>query len=106
MAEVVDVRTIGYQPVEEEELPVKGFLFREKRLAGVYTRGAFIPVMYDTPVELDRDILSGRSRPRMVLRMYRTEGGELYDVVLISGLESWHVASFVDGGYPPPEESS
>jgi len=105
MAEVVDVKTFGYQPAGEEELPVRGFLFKGKRLIGVYTKEALIPVTYDTDENIERGILKGNVRPRMLLRTYQTETGTLYDVVLVSGFKSWHIASFTEPLYPPPEST-
>ncbi len=86
------------------ELRVRGFLFKGRKLIGVYTRDGLIPVTYDVPYGLDVGILKGKERPKLFLRRYSTHEGDLYDVVLVLGIENWHIASFVDSdhGYPPP----
>ncbi len=95
MAEAVCVENVRsrYQPEEEEELPVKGFLFKNKLLVGVYTINAFIPVKCVLP-DLSEDILKGGLKPKMFLRLYRMGEEEIYEVVLVSGYKSWHIASF------------
>ncbi|NJE60769.1 hypothetical protein [Thermococcus sp. 21S7] len=102
MDEVVGkYKTVHYEDVVEEyEVPVRGFLFKDGRLEGVYVKGGILPVTEELPRDVHEDILRGRSGKRLLVREVRYAGAEVLEVCIHDGYRTWpvHVARL-------PEES-
>ncbi|WP_297089828.1 hypothetical protein [Thermococcus sp.] len=94
-------RTVHYEDViDEYEVPVRGFLFKDGRLEGIYVKGGILPVTEELPRDVHEDILRGRSGKKLLVREVRYAGAEILEVYIQDGYRTWpvHVTQF-------PEES-
>ncbi|NJE75529.1 hypothetical protein [Thermococcus sp. ES12] len=85
-------KTVHYgDVVEEYEVPVRGFLFKDGRLEGVYVKGGILPVTEELPRDVHEDILRGRSGKRLIVREVRYAGAEALEVYIQDGYRTWPV---------------
>ncbi|ASA77108.1 hypothetical protein [Thermococcus sp. 5-4] len=85
-------KTVHYEDVVEEyEVPVRGFLFRDGRLEGVYVKGGILPVTEELPRDVHEDILRGRSNKKLLVREVRYAGAEVLEVYIQDDYRTWPV---------------
>ncbi|NJE06543.1 hypothetical protein E3E36_10430 [Thermococcus sp. M36] len=84
--------------VEEYEVPIRGFLFREGKLEGVYVEGGMLTVTEELPRDVHEDILRGRAGRRLMVREVRYRGMNVLEVYIQDGYRAWpiHVAEFLE----------
>jgi len=81
----------GDAAVREYLIPIRGFLLRAGKLAGIYVGGGLLPVEGELPREVSDDVLRGRVKRSLFVREVLREGLALIEAYLNDGGRDWLV---------------
>ena len=73
----------------EYVLPVRGFLLKRGKLAGIYVKGGMIPVTEELPRDVHRAAVKGRIKREITVREIPAEG--FIEVLIETDYRSWTV---------------
>jgi len=91
---VGEVKDSGYGvEFDEYVVPVRGFLLRKWKLAGIYVKEELIPVTEELPIEVHKAIVKGRVKKEVTVREIRYGEENVIEVLIEADYQSWTVFS-------------
>ncbi len=79
----------GEVAVREYSIPIKGFLLKAGKLAGIYVDEGLVPVKRELPRELNDDIVRGRVKRTLLVREFLKGGLAMIEAYLHDGGRDW-----------------
>ncbi|WP_457741409.1 hypothetical protein [Thermococcus sp.] len=92
--------TVGVERVRNSEfdvgfneivVPVKGFLLKRGKLAGIYVKDVIIPVTEKIPREVHKAVVKGRVKREITVREIYYGNENVIEVLIETDYQSWTV---------------
>ena len=81
----------GDVAVREYSIPIKGFLLKAGKLAGIYVDEGLVPVEGELPREISDDVVRGRVKRTLLVREFLKGGLARIEAYLQDGGRDWLV---------------
>ena len=89
---VGEVKGVGYGvEFDEYVVPVRGFLLRKGKLAGIYVKEGLIPVTEELPAEVHKAVVKGRVKKEITVREIHYGEEDVLEVIIEADYQSWTV---------------